>query len=105
MTDKPRKIKVLRNLRIDEVSFVDRAAGEGCKVVISKRDDGADNFDEWHREQARIAEEQNEQHLRKHVRKQWRTFNEVLAENTAKSFAADARGDEADMHDEETPAD
>src|SRR5262249_52268534 len=35
----------------------------------------------------------------------WRSFNEVLASNTAKSFAADARGDEADRHDEEVPVD
>src|SRR5262249_7155907 len=62
--------------------------------------DGDDGFDEWHREQARIAEEQNELHLRKHARN-WRSFNEVLAENVAKSFVADARGDEADMHNEE----
>src|SRR5262249_4950829 len=60
--------------------------------------------DEWRREQARIAEEQNELHLCKHAAP-WRSFNEVLAESTAKSFAAVARGDEADMHDEETPAD
>jgi hypothetical protein len=31
--------RVLRKLRIDEISAVDRGAGEGCKVVLYKRDD------------------------------------------------------------------
>jgi hypothetical protein len=31
--------RVLRNLRIDEISAVDKGAGEGCKVVLYKRDD------------------------------------------------------------------
>jgi hypothetical protein len=31
--------KVLTRLRIDEISAVDRAAGEGCKVVLYKRHD------------------------------------------------------------------
>jgi len=35
----PRKVRVLTRLRINEVSAVDRGAGENCKVVISKRDD------------------------------------------------------------------
>src|SRR5262245_8911951 len=95
--------RILKNIRIDEVSAVTKAAGVGTKIVLMKRDT-ADDFDEWHRGQARIAEEQNELHLRKHARN-WRSFNEVLAENTAKSFAAVARGDEADRRDEETPAD
>src|SRR5262249_16384665 len=34
---------VLTRLRIDEVSLVDKAAGQGCKIVISKRDDSADD--------------------------------------------------------------
>src|SRR5262249_51460433 len=95
--------RILKNIRIDEVSAVLKGAGVGTKVMIMKRADSADGddgFDEWHREQARIAEEQNELHLRKHARN-WRSFNEVLAENVAKSFVADARGDEADMHNEE----
>jgi hypothetical protein len=96
--------RILKNIRIDEVSACTKGAGVGTRIVLMKRDDSADDFDEWHREQARIAEEQNELHLRKHARN-WRSFNEVLAENTAKSFAAVARGDEADRRDEETPAD
>jgi hypothetical protein len=35
----PRKVKVLTRLKITEVSAVDRGAGEGCRVILSKRDD------------------------------------------------------------------
>src|SRR5262249_48718975 len=38
---------VLTRLRIDEVSLVDRAAGEGCKIVISKRDDSDAKMPTW----------------------------------------------------------
>jgi hypothetical protein len=41
MTDKP-KIKVLTRLKINEISLVDRGAGENCRILISKRDDSAD---------------------------------------------------------------
>ena len=30
--------KVLTQLKIDEISAVDRAAGEGCEIIFSKRD-------------------------------------------------------------------
>jgi hypothetical protein len=33
-------MRVLRDLRIDEISAVDKAAGEGCKVVLYKRERG-----------------------------------------------------------------
>src|SRR6516164_672538 len=82
--------RILKNIRIDEVSAVTKGAGEGTRIVLMKRHD--DDFDEWHREQAAIAERMNEEHLRKHA-PTWRSFNEVLAENTAKSFA---RGDEVE---------
>jgi hypothetical protein len=36
----PRKLRKLVRLRIDEVSAVDRGAGEGVKVVLMKRDAG-----------------------------------------------------------------
>jgi len=40
----PKKAKILTRLRIDEVSMVDRGAGERCRVIISKRaDDQADD--------------------------------------------------------------
>ena len=35
----PRKVRVLTRLKINEVSAVDRGAGEQCKIMISKRDD------------------------------------------------------------------
>ena len=32
--------RLLRNLRIDEISSVDRGAGEGCRIMLYKRDNG-----------------------------------------------------------------
>ena len=70
MSEQP-KPKILTRLRIDEISLVDKGAGRNCKVLISKRDDSADGGDggdvyntDWYREQAAIAERQNEEHLR-----------------------------------------
>ena len=37
-------VRVLRNLKINEVSTVDRGAGDGCRIVLFKRDNG-DNGD------------------------------------------------------------
>jgi hypothetical protein len=34
-------VRVLTKLRVDEISSVDRGAGEGVKIVLMKRDDGA----------------------------------------------------------------
>jgi len=100
--------RILKNIRIDEVSACIKGAGEGAKIVLMKRDTSADDDDvyqtDWYTEQAAIAERQNEEHVRKHA-PTWRSFNEVLAERTAKSFAATARGDEADRRDEETSVD
>jgi hypothetical protein len=39
-TQTPRRARRLKNLKISEVSSVDRAAGEGCTVALHKRDDG-----------------------------------------------------------------
>src|SRR5262249_40186243 len=39
----PKKAKFPTRIRINEVSLVDRGAGENCRVVISKRDDSADD--------------------------------------------------------------
>jgi hypothetical protein len=36
--------KILTKLRIDEISSVDRGAGEGCRIVLYKRDDGETMF-------------------------------------------------------------
>jgi hypothetical protein len=55
-----------------------------------KRDTSGDDS-VWLREQVAIAERQNEEHVRKHA-PTWRSFDEVLAERTAKS----AEGDEAE---------
>jgi hypothetical protein len=41
--------KVLTKLRVDEISAVDRGAGEGCKVVLYKRDDGGERGGFYHR--------------------------------------------------------
>lgn len=38
---------ILRRLKINEVSSVDRAAGEGCRIVLYKRDNSADKPDFW----------------------------------------------------------
>jgi hypothetical protein len=38
-TEKDRRRRQLKNLRIDDVSSVDRGAGVGCRVVMHKRDD------------------------------------------------------------------
>lgn len=57
---------MLTRLKINEVSVVDVAANEGCKVLISKRADDADDVHatQWYKEQAAITERQNEEHLR-----------------------------------------
>jgi len=95
--------RILKNLRIDEVSAVMKSAGVGTKVVIMKRDTSGDDS-AWLREQAAIAERQNEEHLREDREKRdsartWRTFDEVLAENTAKSVEGDeAEGLKAEPH-------
>ena len=35
---RPRRARVLRNIRVDEISCVDEGAGEGVKIVMMKRD-------------------------------------------------------------------
>ena len=92
--------RILKNLRIDEVSAVMKSAGVGTKVVIMKRDtSGDDDFDEWHREQAAIAERMNEEHLREDAEREERdervrsAARKRFTENWNKAFALDA-GDE-----------
>src|SRR5262249_5012965 len=122
MTDKPRP-KILTRLKINEVSLVDHAAGEGCRVVISKRaDDDIDDWykkevaeedrqngvhdSDWYREQVAIAERQNEEHLREDAEREERdesvrkAARERFERNWNKAFAADTATD-ADS----TPAD
>src|SRR5262249_3490342 len=50
--------RILKNIRIDEVSACTKGVGVGTRIVLMKRDDSADDFDEWHREQAAIADAQ-----------------------------------------------
>jgi hypothetical protein len=40
-------MRVLTKLRIDEVSAVDRAAGEGTRIVLMKRDDTGRSFNDF----------------------------------------------------------
>jgi hypothetical protein len=99
--------RILKNIRIDEVSAVTKGAGEGTRVVLMKRDDSADDDDvystDWYRQQAAIAERQNEEHLRRE--EIGKAARERFIANWNKSFAADALGDEATHEDEEVPAD
>jgi hypothetical protein len=89
--------RILKNIRIDEVSACTKGAGVGTRIVLMKRDDSADDFDEWHREQAAIAERQNEEHLREDDEREEReesvrsAARKRFMENWNKAFADDAR--------------
>ena len=124
----PRKVKVLTRLKITEVSAVDRGAGEGCRVVLSKRDDSDYSNTELSVEERARAEmigrmalrDQEEMEKREYERIHGTGHNDhepaddegenpFLAifkrpREAEKSFAADARGDEADRDDEQVPA-
>ena len=61
INETPRKVRLLRNLRINEVSAVDRGAGEGVKIVLMKRDDepppdarSKGPLEKWERAQRRL---------------------------------------------------
>jgi hypothetical protein len=122
----PRKVRVLTRLKISEVSCVDRGAGEGCKVLISKRyedDDRPLSAAEIARSkmEGRAALRDAEDRF---VKQHSTGFAEHEPDEPAptpeddpsrflfsketflrKSYAAVARGDEADRRDEETPVD
>src|SRR5262245_6192269 len=137
----PKKVKVLTRLRINEVSAVDRGAGERCKIVLSKRDDSADDNHpvEMPENERRYWSALGETALR-HAEERYRKANGTgaadhepaddepenpfakifsgtkipessaaamtkVAEQLNKSYAAVARGDEADRHDGEVSAD
>jgi len=105
--------RILKNIRIDEVSACTKGAGVGTKIVLMKRDTSADDDDvyetDWYKEQAAIAEHQNEEYVRKHDEREEReervssVARKRFLENWNKAFAADARG--ADRDDEEVPID
>jgi hypothetical protein len=85
--------RILTKLRIDEVSAVDRGAGDGVKIVLMKRDDGGS--DDWAREQREISERMN----REHVARYDRSFNGVMAKAVADRDELDRNdGDGATNH-------
>lgn len=119
----PRRVKVLTRLKISEVSMVDRGAGERCRVLISKRaDDSADdNHTDLSVEEIARAKMEGRRALRDaeemytkqdgtgaadHDDRTGPLFEHFLGifKGTNKSFAAAARGDEADRHDERVRA-
>ena len=96
INDTPRKARLLTGLRINEVSAVDRGAGEGVKIVLMKRDDepppdarSKGPLEKWERVQ-RMARRQRE---REEFERIWgqtdapRSFNDFMAK------AADTVGD------------
>jgi hypothetical protein len=95
--------RILKNIRIDEVSACTKGAGVGTKIVLMKRDTSADDdFDEWHHEQVAIAERQNEEHLREDAEREEReesvrkAARERFIKNWNKAFADDAHDEAAD---------
>jgi len=91
--------RILKNIRIDEVSACIKGAGAGTKVMIMKRDDSEDGDiynSQWYKEQAAEAERQNEEHTRKHDEREERDKHVISAarkrfqENWNKAFADDA---------------
>jgi len=117
----PRKVKVLTRLKITEVSAVDRGAGENCRIVLSKRDDSDyDNVEPSHEERMK-ADLIGREALRAQERREKRDRDDDVArlrdiflgkvaadealgiEDTEKSFAADAAGDEADADEPDSP--
>src|ERR1700730_10449576 len=78
--------KLLTRLRIDEVSAVDRAAGEGTKIVLLKRDAAPRSKPHVERAARRLRKYQETKHER--------SFNAVLAR--MEMAKADADGDNDD---------
>jgi hypothetical protein len=88
--------RILTKLRISEVSAVDKAAGEDCKIVLMKRDDSDNVYaTEWYKESVAKAEHGN----REHIAKFDRSFNGIMAKADAKSRdLADGGGGASDHH-------
>ena len=59
--------RILKNIRIDEVSACTKGAGMGTKIVLMKRDTSADGDDVyntvWYRQQAAASERMNDELL------------------------------------------
>src|SRR3984893_14106658 len=68
--------RILTKLRIDEVSAVDRGAGEGVKVVIMKRDDTPRSKPHVERHARRLRKFQ--EMFESPERDQRRSFNEII---------------------------
>src|ERR1700730_5451024 len=79
--------RILTKLRISEVSAVDKAAGEDCRIVLMKRDDTPRSKPHLERYQRRLRKFQ--EMFDSPERDQRRSFNEIMAK-------ADADGDEKD---------
>src|SRR5262249_22460834 len=116
---------------IDEVSMVDRGAGVGCKIVISKRaDDGANELPPLSDAERERAEYEGRAAIRDQENIEKREYERIhgtgaadhgpadddrsgplyehflgIFKVTNKSFAADAAGDEATREDEAVPVD
>src|ERR1700730_15180769 len=80
--------KLLTRLRIDEVSAVDRAAGEGTKIVLLKRDDTPRSKPHVERAARRLRKYQET--------KNERSFNAVLARMEMAKDDADGDNDDND---------
>src|SRR5262249_40049144 len=110
----PRKVKVLTRLRIDEVSAVDKGAGEGVRVVLMKRDPDANELPPLSNAEKARAQLEGRAALRDQEEMEKRAerdrdderfdFFHGIFTGGNKRFAADAEGDEADDQDKDTPA-
>jgi hypothetical protein len=112
-------------MRIQEVSLVDRGAGENCRVTISKRDDTDDDHRPLSAAEIARAKMEGRAALRDAEDRFVKQHGTGYAEHEldepvdadpsrfyfnkdtflSKSYAATARGDEADLQDEQTSAD
>src|SRR5262249_6082289 len=104
----PRRARVLTRLRINEVSAVDRGAGENCKIVLAKRADADySNVEPSHEERVNAdiigrgalrAQERREQQEREDGDVVRNTYKDIFL---GKITAAEALGIEVDKSDDE----
>src|SRR4249919_3357814 len=82
--------KILTKLRIDEISSVNRGAGEGCRIVLYKRDGG----------KPMVGKPNNWDEPRGYL-----TFNEAMGDKIAKHRMmrklSEVAADEADVRNED----
>src|SRR5262249_16838992 len=130
----PKRPKILTRLRIDEVSAVDKGAGEGVKIVLMKRAESAEDNRPvempdherryWQALGATALRHAEERYAKEHGTRHPYHLPEdddievaptpaddpsrfLFSKETflRKTYADDARGDEADDEDEATPVD